>query len=270
VKLVQSSAAALAIATMVFAACTDTTGSAPKLATDALVNQDVASSAGDAAAQLLFDMQVNESSAGAPMIATAGDAVGADLTTPTANAVRTRTCYDANGAVVASCSPISSVRKIVTHFTLNGSRSGTTTTTGGGTVTVTGVVHRTADDTVTRVFTSTTETSRVHNGNSLAKDTTTFASNDVTRLSAETATDSVQGVTWTIPRTQGATPTAGKIIRRAAVHITVTKANLTETRDVTRRIEIDFPADANGNVVLKIDNKTCQLNLNTRAVTNCT
>jgi hypothetical protein len=262
-----AAAAALAVATMVFAACTDTTGSAPKLATDALVNQDIASSAGDAAAQLLFDMQVNESSAGAPMI-TSADQTGADIT-PNFTYVRTRTCYDAQGAVVASCSPISSVRKIVTHVTANGSRSGTTTTTGGGTVTMTGAVHRTADDTLTRVFTSTTETSRVHNGNSLAKDTTTFSGNDVTRLSAETATDSVQGVTWAIPRTQGASPTAGKIIRRATVHITVTKANLTETRDVTRRIEIDFPADANGNVVLKIDNKTCSLNLQSHAVTNC-
>jgi len=41
------------------------------------------------------------------------------------------------------------------------------------------------------------------------------------------------------------------------------------TRDFTKRIEVDFPADAQGNVVLKIDAKVCNLNLVTHAVTNC-
>jgi hypothetical protein len=32
---------------------------------------------------------------------------------------------------------------------------------------------------------------------------------------------------------------------------------------------VDYPADAQGNVVLHINDKTCNLNLTTHAVTNC-
>ena len=269
VKAVHYTSAVLAVATMVAAACTDSLVSTPKIATDAVVNQDIASSTGEAAVQALSDMGLNESTAGF-MIADAGSASVAYDVTPNFTYVRTRTCYDASNAVVANCTPVASVRKIVTHATANGTRSGTATTTGGGTVTMTGAVHRTADDTVARVFTSTTETSRVHNGNATAKDTTTFTSNEVSRVTAESATDSVKGITWAMPRTQGATPTAGSFVRRTTVHFTATRANATETRDVSKRIEITFPADANGNVTLTIDNKTCKLNLQTKAVTNCT
>src|SRR5439155_4906136 len=115
----------------------------------AVVNQAVASSAGDAMVQHLNDMVGNEGAAALPMVETAGASTANDIA-PNFTYVRTRTCYDAAGAVVANCSPLSSVRKIVTHVTANGSRSGTVTTTGGGTVTMTGAVHRTADDTLQR------------------------------------------------------------------------------------------------------------------------
>src|SRR5689334_24056764 len=72
---------------------------------------------------------------------------------------RTRTCWDANNAVVAGCSPISSVRKIATHVTLNGDKS-VTITTDAGTTAWTDSVHRVADDTVTRNFNGATEQSR--------------------------------------------------------------------------------------------------------------
>jgi hypothetical protein len=41
------------------------------------------------------------------------------------------------------------------------------------------------------------------------------------------------------------------------------------TRDYTKRVEVDFPTDAQGNVVLKIDSQTCNLNLVTHTVTGC-
>jgi hypothetical protein len=49
----------------------------------------------------------------------------------------------------------------------------------------------------------------------------------------------------------------------------VTKDSKTETRDFVRTVEVDFPADSQGNVVLKIDGKTCNLNLVSHVVSDC-
>jgi len=38
---------------------------------------------------------------------------------------------------------------------------------------------------------------------------------------------------------------------------------------VVKRIEVDFPPDNQDNVALKIDGKTCNLNLYNRRVSNC-
>jgi hypothetical protein len=62
---------------------------------------------------------------------------------------------------------------------------------------------------------------------------------------------------------------SGSIVRNVQIHIVATKLDVTQTRDVTRRVELDFPADAEGNVVLKINDKTCSLNLVTRVVSGC-
>jgi hypothetical protein len=43
----------------------------------------------------------------------------------------------------------------------------------------------------------------------------------------------------------------------------------TESREIVRKLQVDFPADAQGNVVLKINDKTCNLNLVTHVVSNC-
>jgi len=58
-------------------------------------------------------------------------------------------------------------------------------------------------------------------------------------------------------------------VRNVAVHVIVTKGAQTDTRDVTKRIEVTFPADAQGNVQLTINATTCNLNLVTHKVTNC-
>ncbi len=44
---------------------------------------------------------------------------------------------------------------------------------------------------------------------------------------------------------------------------------LRPTRDVQRRAEVTFPADAQGNVVLTVNDLACNLNLVTHAVTGC-
>jgi hypothetical protein len=76
-------------------------------------------------------------------------------------------------------------------------------------------------------------------------------------------------VTWNLPRANNPFPVSGSIVRVAAVHVVVTRANRTETRDVNRKITVTFPADAQGNVVLTVNDKTCNLNLVSHIVSGC-
>ena len=267
-KITKITPVALAIAAMSFA-CSDTTSLSNLIATDAAVTADVATSSGDAIAQSVADMMANENLGGLPGLV-ASNMVSVEAPLP--NYTRTRTCYDANGAVVANCSPIASVRKVVTHVKIDGSRSGSSTTEGGTTKTWSGAVHRVADDTVQRVFNTAqppAETQRVHSAISAGNDTTTFTEGTTSRFAAETSKDTVKALTWNLPRTTNPWPVSGKVIRAVAVHMVATRENKTETRDVTRVVEVDFPADAQGNVVLKINGKTCNLNLVNHSVTNC-
>jgi hypothetical protein len=247
-------------------ACKETTSPAALFDT-ATVTADVAQSAGDAAATIVETLNGNQVAAALP----SPPATPFNLSSA-ANALsttRSRTCYDGSGVVVAGCTPMSSVRKIATHVTLDGSRSGSNSTTGGATVTWSGAVHRVADDTLTRNFTSTTETSRTHSGAAVSHDTTTFSNGTVSRTHDEAAHDSVKAVTYNLPRSSNPWPVSGSIVRVDSVHATFTNPTQSVTRDVVKTVEVDFPADAQGNVVLKIDGKTCNLNLVTHAVTNC-
>lgn len=266
----------LLAAVLTFAACSDSMSTRFILANDEVVTADVAASAGDAISTTIENMTFNE---GAASLAIAGSNVVAATATATANAntntltySRTRTCYDAAGAVVNNCTPLSSVRKIVTHVTADGTRSGTSTTTGGATANWTGAVHRVANDTLQRVFNTAqppVETSRIHSDLSTARDTTTFTHGDFTRVASEAANDTVKAVTFNLPRSQNPWPVSGKIVRAVTVHVVATKGDRTETRDVKRTVTVTFPADAQGNVVMTVNDKTCNLNLVTHAVTNC-
>ena len=44
---------------------------------------------------------------------------------------------------------------------------------------------------------------------------------------------------------------------------------MTREREAVWTIRVSFPADAQGNVVLQVNDKTCNLNLVTRPVSNC-
>lgn len=252
----------LAAACSVAITSCDGTNVATQLLDDATITNDVAASAGDAMASHVESMVGNETS-GSFAGLTAGGVIGAS------NAVsvnRTTTCYDAAGAVVANCAPASSVRKIVTHMTINGTRS-RTDTINAAVRGFTGAVHRVVDDTVTRSFNGTTETSRSHSALATSNDTTTFSQGDVTRVANESAVDSVKSVTWAVPRSTY--PISGSIVRVVAAKVTFTKGTKTETRQVTRTVKITFPPDAQGNVTMTVNGKTCTLNLVTHKVSAC-
>jgi len=278
------STCAVAIMAMSLAACGDIATSAlASIAADSTVTKDVANSAGDAIATHVESMVANESAAALPGSAmpfgfessSAGGTGSGESGGPNSNALtfnRTRTCFDAAGAVVAGCRPESSVRKIVTLVTMDGSRSGSSSTTGGETKTWLGAVHRTSNDTLVRNFDTAdppVEKSRTHSAVSVSHDTTLFSEGANSRNMTEASHDNVNAVTWNLPRNLNPFPVSGSIVRLDSVHVVVTRDSKTETKDLVRTVEVDFPADSQGNVVLKIDGKTCTLNLVTHAVANC-
>jgi hypothetical protein len=257
----------LPAAAIVLAACDQSTDPTTNLVSDSTIAADVAASAGDAIASALETMAGNEASMSLP-----GSNVrdgGAALTTNSLNITRSRTCYDAMGAELAGCSPLSAVRRIVTSASVDGTRSGTHTKQNGVTVTWSGAVHRASSDTVVRHFTGDTETSRTHTGVGAGHDTSTFSDGNVSRFFAEATADSVKGLTWNIPRANNPFPVAGSIIRVDSVHVIATRGGETRERKVVWTVRVDFPADAQGNVALHINELTCNLNLVTRVVSNC-
>lgn len=268
-KRIQVSPLAIAIAMIGLAACGESTSATPSLLSDSTVTTDVAINAGDAIATAIEGMVANEDSA----LLSVTDANVANAVSNTLTFNRTRTCYNAAGTVVAGCTPLSSVRKIVSHVTADGSRSGTHETAGGSTRTFTGVVHRVSDDTLVRNFNTAqppVEVSRTHSDLTVGNDTTTFTEGDLTRVASEATRDTIKAVTWNLPRSSNPFPVSGSIVRVVTVHVVVTRGTRTEARDYTRKVQVVFPADAQGNVVLTVNDRTCNLNLVTRVVSNCT
>jgi hypothetical protein len=257
---------AIVVAAASFVACgDDPTDAATKLFSDSTVTLDVAASAGDAVAYALTTMVANETLAGGT--AELGGSSASLAAEPTVT--RTRTCYADNGTVVANCQPFSSVRKIVTHATIAGSRSGSRGTEGGPTSTWTGSVHRESNDTTVRTFTGTTEVSRTHSDLIVGHDTTVFTEGDMTRIASESVRDTVRAIKFNLPRSSNPYPVSGSVIRVDTVTVAITKASATISKSIVRTVQVDFPADAQGNVVLKVNAKTCNLNLVTHVVSGC-
>lgn len=258
----------LAVATVVAAAFfTGCDSTDPSVFEDATVTADLAASAGEAMAASIAEMTANEVAAAMPMVMSA-DGPPANATTVN----RTRTCYDANDVVVANCSPTSSVRRIVTNVTIDGTREGTRMAANGGESNWTGAVHRAMSDTIRRAFNtaaSPAEVSRTHSGITTGNDTTTFTEGDFTRRASESLRDTIKALKFDLPRSSNPWPSQGSIVRVTTVKVTVSKGSLSETRDMTRTVTVTFPADAQGNVTLLINDTQCNLNLVTRRVTNC-
>jgi hypothetical protein len=256
-----ASLAVAAIACAAMIAC-DSTSPDSSLVSDAIVSADIDASTADAVAASLDAMLANEAAGGFASLAALAAA-------PLVEYSGTVTCYDANNTVVANCSPKANVRKIVRHVQITGSRSGSREKTGGSTVTWSGAVHRIADDTIVRNFTGAEEVSRTHSNLVVTHDTTTFADGDISRFMSEAARDTVKALTWNLPRSTNPFPVSGSIVRVDSIKVTASGPNRTESRELVRVLEVDFPADGQGNVVLKVNGKTCNLNLVTRKVSNC-
>lgn len=239
---------------VLLAACSKDTTS-PSLINQATLTTDVASSAGDAIATDVAGMGLAE--AGVGLAAPVMPAPQTDSLTWSF----TRTCFDSTGTSV-TCGT-AAVRKVATHWSFAGFRDDTAE---NGAV-FTGTVKRAAYDTLTRNFTGTTEVSRTHEGNSAGSDTSSFVGPNVTRTYDEAGTDSVDAVVFNVPRSQFPYPASGSIIRNVSIHATFVSATTSQTTDVTKRVEVTF----NGTIVatLKIDGKTCDLNLSTHRVSNC-
>ena len=248
------------------AACSSSDNSA-QIVDDATVSQDVAASAGDAASAMINETSTSESTIGLESVV-APQGVNYSVFRPsfTQSYSRTRTCYDATHTLVANCTPLSSVRTIITQITHSRSRSGSNSVTGGATVSWSGSLNRSAYDSLTRVFTGATETSRVHNDIASEHDTSTFSNATVTRQETEVAHDSVAGLTYVLPRDSTSRPSAGTITRIDSVDVVATKSGTTVEKKYVRLVTITFPADANGNVTVTVTGgvtKTCTYNLGT-------
>ena len=249
------------------AACDGTTTPSSSLVSDDAIEGEVLASAGDAVAAVLDFMSGNEAASSLP-----GSQLRTDLpalTTSSLDVTRSRTCYDESGAVLAACSPLAEIRKVVTELTVDGTRSGSFVTRRNVSVNWSGAVHRTMDDTLTRNFTGETEVSRTHSALSTGHDTSTFADGTLNRTISESIIDSVNAVTWNLPRSANPFPVSGSIVRVDSLHVIATRDAETREREVVWTIRVTFPADAQGNVPLQVNDKTCTLNLITRAVSNC-
>ena len=250
---------AVAAGLLGLAACSESTSPA-SLVDQTTLTSDMASSSGDAIATDVDAMLGNETYASfAAPIQRAPAAVTGDSLIWS----RSRTCFDSTGTTTPCGTSL--VRKAVVHWSFAGFRNDTAA---NGAV-FTGSITRAADDTLFRNYTSGTETSRTHDGVAVGSDTSSFVGPNVTRTYDEAGSDSVDAVTFNLPRITNPWPVSGKIVRNVSIHATFKSATRTSTTDVVKRVEVDFPPDNEANVVLKIDGKTCTLNLFNHRVTNC-
>lgn len=248
-RLTYALAAAAAVAGL--AACAD--GTAPSDITDQELAADLAASSGDAIALDVVQAVLNEGTfAGAPGV---DASVRAAQDTSTVNVVRTRTCYDAQNSVV-QCGPGAVSMRITLQMDGTVQRGG-----------FSGNIHRTRDMTVTGLGPN--STTRTHNGVGTSNDTTTFTGDKGTRHAEEAAVDSIVSLVFQLPHSSNPWPVSGQVIRNVNATITLTRLNgTTETRTISRRVVVTFPADAQGNVAIQVGDLSCTLNLVTHRV-NC-
>lgn len=240
-------AAAAAVAGL--AACTD--ANAPSDLTDHQLAADLASSSGDAIATDVVQAILNEGSfAGAPGF---NASVRATLDTSNLTVVRTRTCYDAQNNVV-QCGQGTVSMRVTLQIDGTVQRDN-----------FSGKIHHTRDMTITGLGAS--STTRTHNGVGTSNDTTTFTGTRGTRHAEESASDSIVNLVFQLPHSSNPWPVSGQIIRNVNATITLTRTDgSTDTRTISRRVVVTFPADAQGNVSIQVGDLSCTLNLVTHRV----
>lgn len=254
------------------AACNSesTTNLTQQLVTDQQVTADVALATGDAIANDVGELILNEASAGF-LLAPSFDLFGSP---PGVTVIRHRTCFDAQGNAQAACDA-STTASVLVVDTIFGSfqriMDGPM-----GSDTMTAAVHRTRSLTISGLLG--TETSRTHNGAGSSNDTTTFSGvhdgHVLSRTMIQSSLDSIVNVVFNLPHATNPFPVSGRIVKYLSGSITFTVNGQTETRTINRTVEVTFPPDAQGNVTITITNggitRTCQLNLVTHRVANCT
>ncbi len=266
-----STAALAALLAAGAAACSDAASPAA-LVTDNEVTADLVAASGEAIANDVTELILNEAFAGLP--AAAPPSFSLFGSPPGVTVTRTRTCYDAANVQQAQCDP-NTTASIRMTMTMDGSF--TRSHTGPrGSETMTAAVHRARTLVVSGLAGQ--ETSRTHNGNGTSNDTTEFSGTrdgvTLTREVRESSNDSILNIVFNLPRSTNPWPVSGSIVRNSAgtIEISVTggtAGDRSETRTFQRRVVVTFPADAQGNVTIQINDRTCTLNLVTRAVTNC-
>ena len=250
------------------AACSDSTSPAA-LVTDDEVTADLVAAAGDAIATEVLDLVGNESFAGLSM------GPGFNLFEPADVVVsRTRVCFDANGTQQAQCDPntTASIQLTVTkNGTFSRSHQGPR-----GSEELDAAIHQSRSLTISGLAGQ--ETSRTHNGNGTSRDTVVFSGTHgdvtLTRRVTTASDDTVSAIVFNLPHSQNPWPVSGTVIRNASGTIDITatggpNGDRSESRSWDRRTQVTFPADAQGNVAIQINDKTCNLNLVTRRVTAC-
>lgn len=254
---------ALAGAAVALTACSDSTSLS--LTSDTEVTADVVATAGDALAADVGEMLANEVSVGAALPA---PPIGL-FQPPSWNVVRTRVCYDAQNVAQTQCSATTTA-SIVFNVSINGSVERTHQGPHGS-ESMTIAVHRTRQLTISGLLG--TETSRIHDGFGTSRDTATFTGTHegatITRVVTEASNDSAQAVTFNLPHSTNPWPVSGVLIRNSSGTVDVTSGERHESRSFSRRVVVTFPADAQGNVSININGKACTLNLVTHVVANC-
>ena len=98
-------------------------------------------------------------------------------------------------------------------------------------------------------------------------DSTMYVRTNRTRVFHYTAYDTASAVTFDMPRSQYVWPQSGSVVHNVTALVTVQSDTRSFSRTVTRRAEVTF--NGTPNVTLDIGELTCDLDLETHAVTNC-
>jgi hypothetical protein len=250
INLALASLATLAVVGL--AACSSDT--APTATSDASLTADLARSSGDAIATDVGDLVGNEQYAG--VSADVAPSFTAVSDSSSFSRVRTRTCYDAGGNVVACGQGLTS--SVVVTLQLDGYRAGDK---------FTAIVHRQRHDSISGIHSP--DSTRTHNGYGASQDTATFTGDVNVRTAGIAASDSVIDLVFKLPHANNPWPLSGQVIRNVDATFTIAGAT-NQTRTVQRRVVVTFPADAEGNVPIQVGTMTCNLNLVTHVVSGCT
>jgi hypothetical protein len=253
----------IALAALFAAACDSSTD--PNLISEQELTEDLAAASGDAIVTEIVDLVGNEAFSGLSTLM-ASDPADVEV-------VRTRTCYDAAHVAQTVCDA-NTTASIELTVSKNGSFSREHTGP-RGTETMTAAVHQARSLVISGLAGD--ETSRTHNGNGTSRDTVTFSGTfenvTWTRRIAAASDDTVSNIVFNLPHSSNPWPASGTIIRNASGTVDVTRetdsGERAETFSWDRRVQVTFPADAQGNVSIQINDRTCNLNLVNRRITNC-